>query len=49
MEVLTQPVTKFLPELAGNSSDDPLLRLRWEDITVGALAAQQAGTGGPGG
>jgi CubicO group peptidase (beta-lactamase class C family) len=49
MEVLSQPVTKFLPELAGNSSDDPLLRLRWEDITVGALAAQQAGTGGPGG
>lgn len=49
MEVLSQPVTKFLPELAGNSSDDPLLRIRWEDITVGALAAQQAGTGGPGG
>ncbi|OKP12345.1 Beta-lactamase-like protein [Penicillium subrubescens] len=48
MEVLSQPVTKFLPELAGNSSDDRLLRLRWEDITVGALAAQQAGTGGPG-
>jgi CubicO group peptidase (beta-lactamase class C family) len=49
MEVFSHPVTKYLPELAGNSSDDPLLRIRWEDITVGALAAQQAGTGGPGG
>ncbi|GLI81751.1 hypothetical protein PoHVEF18_010140 [Penicillium ochrochloron] len=48
MEILSQPVTKFLPELAGSSSDDPLLRVRWEDVTVGALAAQQAGTGGPG-
>jgi CubicO group peptidase (beta-lactamase class C family) len=48
-EVFTQPVTKFLPELAGNSSEDPLLRIRWEDVTVGALLAQQAGSGGPGG
>ncbi|KAJ5461991.1 uncharacterized protein N7458_003543 [Penicillium daleae] len=47
-EVFTQPVTKFLPELAGNYSEDPLLRIRWEDITVGALLAQQAGSGGPG-
>ncbi|KAJ5177240.1 uncharacterized protein N7482_003117 [Penicillium canariense] len=48
IEVFSQPVTKYLPELAGNSSADPLQRLRWEDITVGALASQQAGTGGPG-
>lgn len=47
MEVFAQPVTKFLPELAGNPSDDPLERISWGDITVGALASQQAGTGGP--
>lgn len=46
MGVFSHPVTKYLPELKGNSSGDPLERVRWEDITVGALAAHQAGTGG---
>uniref|UniRef100_L2FTV4 Uncharacterized protein n=1 Tax=Colletotrichum fructicola (strain Nara gc5) TaxID=1213859 RepID=L2FTV4_COLFN len=46
IEVFSHPVTKYLPELLGNSSGDPLKHVRWEDITVGALAAQQAGSGG---
>jgi CubicO group peptidase (beta-lactamase class C family) len=49
IEVFSHPVTKYLPELGGNSSSDPLERIRWEDITVGALASQQAGSGGIGG
>ncbi|KAJ6026554.1 uncharacterized protein N7446_004845 [Penicillium canescens] len=48
IEVFSHPVTKYLPELGGNSSSDPLERIRWEDITVGALASQQAGSGGIG-
>ncbi|KAF4472923.1 hypothetical protein FALBO_186 [Fusarium albosuccineum] len=48
-EVFSHPVTRYIPELAGNSSDDPLENIRWEDITVGALASHQAGTGGAGG
>ncbi|CAG8159031.1 unnamed protein product [Penicillium nalgiovense] len=46
IEVFSHPVTKYLPELAGNSANDPLEEIRWEDITVGALASQQAGSGG---
>ncbi|KAJ5343018.1 uncharacterized protein N7506_002842 [Penicillium brevicompactum] len=46
IEIFSDPVTKHLPELAGNSSSNPLQRIRWEDITVGALASQQAGSGG---
>lgn len=47
MGVFSDPVTKYLPELANNSSSgNPLDSVRWEDITVGALAAQQAGSGG---
>ncbi|KAI8186558.1 hypothetical protein KHU50_001308 [Colletotrichum sp. SAR 10_65] len=46
IEVFSHPVTKYLPELLGNSSGDPLKHVRWEDITVGALASQQAGSGG---
>jgi CubicO group peptidase (beta-lactamase class C family) len=46
IRVFSDPVTKYLPELAGNSSKSPLERIRWEDITVGALASQQAGSGG---
>jgi CubicO group peptidase (beta-lactamase class C family) len=49
IEVFSDPVTKYLPELGGNSSSDPLERIRWEDVTVGALASQQAGSGGVGG
>lgn len=49
IEVFSDPVTKYIPELGGNSSSDPLERIRWEDITVGALASQQAGSGGAAG
>jgi CubicO group peptidase (beta-lactamase class C family) len=49
IQVFSDPVTKYLPELAGNSSNNPLERIRWEDITVGALSSQQAGSGGVGG
>jgi hypothetical protein len=46
LDVFRDPVTKYLPELAGNSRDTPLKKIIWDDITVGALAAHQAGTGG---
>jgi CubicO group peptidase (beta-lactamase class C family) len=49
IEVLSHPVTLFLPELLGNSSNNPIERIDWSEITVGALAAHQAGSGGPGG
>ncbi|KAF5025453.1 hypothetical protein F66182_2476 [Fusarium sp. NRRL 66182] len=45
-DVLSHPVTFYLPELLGNSSANPIERIDWSDITVGALAAHQAGTGG---
>lgn len=48
MEVFSHPVTRYLPELAGNPSNDSLDRIIWEDVTVGALASQQAGSGGAG-
>ena len=46
MEVLDHRVTRYLPELAGNAGSDPLQRIRWEDVTVGALASQLGGSGG---
>ena len=46
MGVLDHPVTRYLPELAGNSGSDPLQRISWEDVTVGALASQLGGTRG---
>jgi CubicO group peptidase (beta-lactamase class C family) len=46
IKVFSDPVTKYIPELGGNSSSDPLERINWDDITVGALASQQAGSGG---
>ncbi|KAM0545008.1 hypothetical protein ACHAPJ_011518 [Fusarium lateritium] len=46
MEVLSHPVTTFLPELAGNVSDNAIERIDWNDITVGALLAHQAGASG---
>ncbi|KAM0292374.1 hypothetical protein ACHAPM_011754 [Fusarium culmorum] len=49
MEVLSYPVTIFLPELLSNSSNNPIERIDWSEITVGALAAHQAGSGGTGG
>lgn len=49
IEVFSHPVTRYLPELAGNSTSSPLQRISWNDITIGALLSQQAGSGGPGG
>ncbi|KPM38489.1 hypothetical protein AK830_g8111 [Neonectria ditissima] len=46
IEIFSHPVIRYLPELAGNSLDDALQKIHWEDITVGALASHQAGTGG---
>jgi CubicO group peptidase (beta-lactamase class C family) len=45
MEILHHPVTRYIPELARNVVD-PLAQIRFEDITVGALASHQGGTGG---
>lgn len=44
--ILEEPVTRYLPELAGNQGSDPMERIIWEDITIGALASQQGGVGG---
>lgn len=41
--VFEHPVTQYLPELAGNKGPGKII---WEDVTVGALASQQAGVGG---
>lgn len=46
IEVFGHPVTRYLPELAGNKSENPLDRIDWDEITVGALLSHQAGTGG---
>ncbi|CAH0016594.1 unnamed protein product [Clonostachys rhizophaga] len=48
IEVFSHPVTRYFPELRGNSSSVPLSRIHWDEITVGALASHQAGTGGVG-
>lgn len=49
IEVFSHPVTRYLPELAGNATSNPLQRISWDDITVGALLSHQAGSGGPSG
>ncbi|KAJ4328991.1 hypothetical protein N0V84_000563 [Fusarium piperis] len=46
MEVFSHPVTRYIPELAGNKSENPLDRIDWDEITVGSLLSHQAGTGG---
>ncbi|CAI6090795.1 unnamed protein product [Clonostachys chloroleuca] len=46
IEVFSHPVTRYFPELRSNSTVPN--RIKWEDITVGALASHQAGTGGVG-
>lgn len=46
LEIFNHPVTFYVPELLGNAGSDPLSKIKWEDVTVGALAAQQGGTGG---
>lgn len=49
IEVFSHPVTRYLPELASNSTSNPLQRIDWNDVTVGVLLSQQAGSGGAGG
>lgn len=49
IEVFSDPVLKYIPELACSSTDsssNSLTHISWEDITVGALASHQAGAGG---
>ncbi|CAH0050377.1 unnamed protein product [Clonostachys solani] len=46
IEVFSHPVTRYFPELLNNSTVPN--RINWEEITVGALASHQAGTGGVG-
>ncbi|KAG5662653.1 hypothetical protein KAF25_005071 [Fusarium avenaceum] len=48
IRILSEPVTVFLPELLGNSSSNPIERIDWSEISVGALASHQAGSSGPG-
>lgn len=43
IKVLDQPVTDYVPELAGSREPHTIA---WEDVTIGALMAQQAGAGG---
>lgn len=46
-EIFEHPVTKYLPELARSTTQQASLsHIRWEDVTVGSLAAQQGGVGG---
>lgn len=46
LDILDHPVTDYLPELKGNANSNPVDKIVYEDITVGALMAQQGGTGG---
>ncbi|WAO88762.1 Beta-lactamase domain-containing protein [Fusarium falciforme] len=45
MEYINDPVTKWVPELAAASvpDDRAVDAVRWQDITIGALAGHQAG------
>lgn len=46
LDVLNDPVTKYLPELKSCGPIDPLKNIDWSQITVGTLMAQQGGTAG---
>lgn len=46
IEVFDHPVTRYLPELAGNRENVTSDAIIWEDVTIGALASQQGGSGG---
>jgi CubicO group peptidase (beta-lactamase class C family) len=46
LDIFRDPVTKYIPELEGNPRDKPHEFIIWEDVTVGALLNQQAGSGG---
>lgn len=43
INILSEPLTKYLPELSGSTKKDTI---QWDDVTVGALASHQAGSGG---
>jgi hypothetical protein len=44
-DVFSEPVIKYLPQLAKYSSHgNDLDQLRWDDVTIGALASHLAGT-----
>lgn len=52
LEVFEEKVTKYVPELAGPEGGypedfDPLTRIKWDEITIGALASQQGGVSAP--
>ena len=43
-----EPITKFIPELAANTSNAGLEAVRhvnWDDVTIGGLASQMTWTG----
>lgn len=44
LDIFDTPITRYLPELAGNAS--PSDKIIWEEVTVGALTSQQGGSGG---
>lgn len=48
-DYFSRPITDFVPELAQSArdtaQDNDINATRWEDITIGALASQQAGIG----
>jgi CubicO group peptidase (beta-lactamase class C family) len=52
IEVFGKPVTDYLPELrrtpSVNEEHDLSEHIKWEEITIGALASHQAGSGGAG-
>jgi len=43
IDIFQDHVTDYLPELKGNTEPG---KIKWDEITVGALASQQGGTGG---
>ncbi|KAI6753779.1 hypothetical protein HG531_005948 [Fusarium graminearum] len=45
-DIVNLPVTMILPELAGNNRSEPIEKIIWEDVTIGALLSHQAGSGG---
>jgi CubicO group peptidase (beta-lactamase class C family) len=44
--IFQDPVTKYIPELAGNPANDSLNKLHFESLTIEALASHISGTGG---
>lgn len=48
LDVLDDPVTKYLPELRPCGPGNPITTIDWSKITVGTLMSQQGGTAGVG-